>query len=978
MVDQLRKPQNWVALVALALTFATAAHAWPPVLQRGYDAGVSGANLAETILNTSNVTSSTFGLVFKLPVDDNVYAQPLYVPNVAVAGQGTHNVVYIATMSDTLYAFDADAGGAPLWTINVASLVGATALPITNFVFQGNRNIVGNLGILSTPVIDPSTDIMYLVACTLENNTMTYRLHAIDITSGAEPYGPGVLISGSYGGLTFDARNLTQRVSLTLSGNHIVFGFGALQQETADTYVGWVMAYNKSTLQQSGIFATVITGNQGGGVWQSGRPPVVDGAGYVYVFVGNGWGSGYDGVSDFSESALKLDPSNGLQLVDWFTPSNWSFMDDNDFDLGSSGPMLIPGTNLITGGGKTGVLYLLNTANLGEESAGDAGAVQEETVSVSEIRGGPVYWQRSAANGGPLLFDWGSSDWVKAYPFNGTKLATSPSAQGSGTQIWPGGILTLSANNDTPGSGVLWATVATSGDASDNPPVPGELHAFNAANVSQELWNSAMNPSRDAFGNFAKFVPPLVVNGKVYIATQSNQVAVYGLLSTYTLSPPSLAFGNQVLNVPSMSMPVTVTNTGTVALPITSISLSSAGSQPFSQTNTCGTPVAVGATCTINVVFNPASMGSASATLGINAGSAAGTQSVALSGTGIVPTYTASPTSLAFGNQLTNLASKALSVTVTNTGPVALPITSISLSSAGSQPFSQTNTCGTSVAAGATCTISVVFNPASVGSASAMLGINAGRGAGTQTVALSGTGIVPTYTASPTSLAFGNQLTGLASNAMSVTVTNTGPVALPITSIGLSGTGSQPFSQTNTCGTSVAAGATCTINVVFNPASVGSAGATLGINAGSGATAQSVAMSGTGIALSVALTAAPSSITLGSPVALSWRSSNASTCLAGGGQSGDGWAGAKPVNGTANLTPNAAGTITYSMTCSLGSKAVQVIAQVTATNPQSSSGGGGGGSGGGGSLDVISLLSLLTMIGLRRLRTARLRPSLRQ
>jgi hypothetical protein len=223
---------KWVMALALAGPMAVQAQsAVQPVLQRGYDAGVSGANLAETTLNTSNVTPSTFGLVFKLPVDDNVYAQPLYVPGVAMAGQGTHNVVYVATMSDTLYAFDADAGGSPLWAVNFASLVGATPVPIANFVFSGNRNIVGNLGILSTPVIDPSTHIMYLVACTLENSTMAYRLHAVDITSGTEPYGPGVLISGSYGGLPFNARNLTQRVSLALSGNQIVFGFGALGLE---------------------------------------------------------------------------------------------------------------------------------------------------------------------------------------------------------------------------------------------------------------------------------------------------------------------------------------------------------------------------------------------------------------------------------------------------------------------------------------------------------------------------------------------------------------------------------------------------------------------------------------------------------------------------------------------------------------------------------------------------------------------------
>jgi hypothetical protein len=193
--------------------------------------------------------------------------------------------------------------------------------------------------------------------------------------------------------------------------------------------------------------------------------------------------------------------------------------------------MLIPGTSLLAGGGKMGVLYVLNTGNLGKETATDSGVVQEETIS-PQFRGGPVYWQRSSANGGPLFYNWGSSDWVKAYSFNGTTFGTSPSSQGSGTQIYPGGILTLSANNDTPGSGVLWATVSTSGDALNDPPTPGELHAFDANNVSTELWNSSMNAARDNFGNFAKLVPPLVVNGKVYVATFSNQVAVYGLLTT--------------------------------------------------------------------------------------------------------------------------------------------------------------------------------------------------------------------------------------------------------------------------------------------------------------------------------------------------------------------------------------------------------------------------------------------------------------
>src|SRR5579863_216079 len=730
-------PLGWpmAAALAMVLSFGLTAQAAQPVLQRGYDAGVAGANLAETTLNTSNVSPNTFGLVFKLPLDDSVFAQPLYVPNVAVPQHGTHNVVYVATMSDTLYAFDADAGGAPLWSVNFASRVGALPVPIARFVFQSNKNIVGNLGILSTPVIDPSTHILYLVACTLENSTLAYRLHAVDITSGAEPYGPGVLISGSYGGSTFDARYQLQRVSLVLSGNHVVFGFSAVEQEYAGGYVGWVMAYNKLTLQPSGVFATVIIGNRGGGVWQSGRPPVVDSSGYVYVFVGNGYGNGYDGVNDFSESALKLDPANALRLVDWFTPGNWSYLDNNDLDLSSSGPLLIPGTSpgVLAGGGKSGDFYVLDTANLGKFNATDSQVVQKENITAGgEIRGGPVYWQRSAVNGGPLLYNWGASDSIKAYPFNGTKLAASPSAQGSGSQIWPGGILALSANGEQEDSGVLWATVATSGDAENNPPVPGELHAFDAANVSHELWNSTMNASRDGFGNFAKFVPPLVANGRVYVATWSNQLAVYGLLTTYTVSPTSLAFGSETTNVASAPLSITLTNTGTGALPISGITLSGTDALQFAQTNTCGTSIAVGSSCTISVVFKPTSAGSKAATLSVNGGGA-GTQTVALSGTGVVLSYTVSPTSLAFGSETTNVASAPLSITLTNTGTGALPISGITLSGTDALQFAQTNTCGTSIAVGSSCTISVVFKPTSAGSKAATLSVNGG-GAGTQTV----------------------------------------------------------------------------------------------------------------------------------------------------------------------------------------------------------------------------------------------------
>jgi hypothetical protein len=924
------------AAAALAL-LAPIAHSAQPVLQRGYDAGVTGATLTETTLNASNVSPAAFGLVFKLPVDDSVFAQPLYVPNVAVPNNGVHNVVYVATMSDSVYAFDADAGGAPLWSINLATLVNATPVPIANFVFMGNQNIVGNLGVLSTPVIDATTNLMYVIACTLENNSMTYRLHALDITTGAEPNGPGVLISGGFRGSTFDARYQLQRMSLALSGNQVVFGFSALELEFAGGYVGWVMAYDKSTLQQSGVFATVTTGNRGGGVWQSGRPPVVDSSGYVYVFVGNAFGGGYDGVNDFSESALKLDPAHGLKLLDWFTPSAWSYMDTNDRDLSSSGPLLIPGTTFIAGGGKTGDLYVLNTSNLGKFNANDSQIVQKETITAKEFRGGPVYWQRSAANGGSLLYNWGVLDWIKAYPFTGTQFAASPSAQGSAVQLTPGGILTLSANGELSGSGVLWATVATSGDAVDNPPVPGELVALNAENVSQELWNSEMNPSRDEFGNFAKFVPPLVANGKVYVATWSNQVVVYGLLATYTVAPTSLAFGSETANVASPPMSVTVTNTGTANLPITNITLSGTDSSQFSQTNTCGNSVTLGSQCTISVVFNPGSAAAKSAMLSVNGGGA-GTQTVALTGIGVVTSYAVSPTSLGFGSETANVASPAMSVAVTNTGSATLPITNITLSGIDYSQFSQTNTCGNSVTLGSQCVINVVFKPTTAGSKSATLNVNAGSGpiviplSGVAPLSVSVKANAATVTVGKPAILTWLATSGATCSAAGGSATDGWPDSIPVS-------GSKTVTE-STAGT-----------YIYR----------LSCTAGSQAEQVQTSVVFTWPTVTAVLTASPTTVSAGQATTLTWSSANASGCSATGGDASDGWLGTKPTSGSASVTetsaPTAPLTLNFVLTCTstASDQSAQAFAKVVENPPPSAAK-----SGGGGSFDGLSLIVLLT------------------
>jgi len=288
---------------------------------------------------------------------------------------------------------------------------------------------------------------------------------------------------------------------------------------------------------------------------------------------------------------------------------------------------------------------------------------------------------------------------------------------------------------------------------------------------------------------------------------------------------------------------VTLTNTGSLALPITSITRTGTNANQFSQTTTCGASVAVGATCTISVVFKPTTAGVKSATLNVNGGGGSGTNSVTLSGTGIVPTYTLAPTSIAFADQAVSVASAAQVVTLTNTGTLALPITSVTRS--GNQ-FSLTHTCGTSVAVGASCTISVVFKPTTAGAKTSTLTVKTGGGAGNKTVSLSGTGVVPAFATSPLSLAFGNQARNTSSPSQPVTVTNTGSVQLPISSVKLSGMNTSQFSQTNNCAAVLSVGGSCQVSVVFKPTALGAKTATLSVNGGGGSGTASVSLTGTG------------------------------------------------------------------------------------------------------------------------------------
>jgi uncharacterized membrane protein/uncharacterized protein YdeI (BOF family) len=602
----------------LTLLSACACNGQISVWTHRYDNARTGAQLNETQLNTSNVNAGSFGKLFSLPVDGSVYAQPLYLPNVPIPSSGTHNVLYVATMNDSVYAFDADTNAgpnaAPLWHVNFTNAAaGVTPVPADDV--QTDPNIAGPIGILSTPVIDQGTGTIFVLARTKENGAYIQRLHALNVATGAEKFGGPTVIQGSVHGtapdavngiLTFDPKVHNQRTSLALASGNIYIAWAS--HADGGAYHGWVMAYGATTLQQTAIW-NVTPGNAAGGIWQSGAAPAIDAAGNVFYAVGNG---SWDGVTNFSESLVKLSPN--LKLLDWFTPDNYNALNDNDYDFGNSGPVLIPGTNLTLTGGKQGILYLANTGNLGHIVQGNTQIAQSFLATAAHVHGSPIYWQSPTR--GPLVYVWSERDYLRAFHFNGTTLDTTPATQSSFTDPdgMPGGFLSISSNGSAAGTGVLWASTPLTGDGEESV-VSGIVRAFDASDLSHLLWSSEMNPARDSIGNFAKFVPPVVVNGKLYMATFSNAVSVYGLLpanSDFHLSTSSS----------SQTAIAGYTTSYTVNIDAT------AGAVTFGVT---GLPA--GATAS----FRPASIsggGATTLTVATNPATPAGTYQLSVTGTG--------------------------------------------------------------------------------------------------------------------------------------------------------------------------------------------------------------------------------------------------------------------------------------------------------------------------------------------------------
>jgi len=511
----------------------------------------TGLNANETVLTPANVNSAGFGKLASYPIDGTADASPLYVPNVAIPANGTHNVVYVATEHDSVYAFDAEGKqAAPLWHdsfINPAA--GVTTVPPQD---TGECcDISPEIGITGSPVIDRATNTLYVVAKTKEvsggNTNYFHRLHALDLTTGAEKFGGPVVIqasvpgtgSGSSGGqVPFISLHENQRPALLLLNGVVYVGFGAHGDQLP--YHGWVIGYNASNLTRTMIFCTspndsgtnAVGGGNGSGVWQSGDGLAADSAGSIYFVTGNGAFDVNTGGKDYGDSLLKI--SQAGAVLDYFTPHDQQQMNDEDLDLGSGGVLLLPDQpgphphEAITAG-KNGTIYLVDRDSMGHYNPTNDSQIVQTIVNIfphGTLNNGnfkaPVYWN------GNLYFS-ADADIMKSFSLTNGMMSTTPTSQTSTVMNYPGATLSVSANGNT--NGIVWAEQRIDLDSTGaGVRGPGILHAFDANNLGTELYNSNQAPaSRDQLDFTAKWSSPTVANGRVYVASLS-QLTIYGLL----------------------------------------------------------------------------------------------------------------------------------------------------------------------------------------------------------------------------------------------------------------------------------------------------------------------------------------------------------------------------------------------------------------------------------------------------------------
>ena len=508
------------------------------------DLARTGLNSNETVLTPANVAQATFGKLFSYPVDGQVYAEPLYVSNLAIPGQGTHNVVFVATEHDSVYAFDANsnsgANGGLLWHVSLGT---SAAMPNSYF---GNRygpyhDLTPEVGITGTPVIDLSTNTMYLDAFTNDGpGVYSHHIHALDITTGADKVTPPVLVAATFPGngvegdgttISFLATQQLQRPALTLLNGTLYVAYGSY----ADTnpYHGWVLGFDPSTLKLQSIFNTTpnfvdpTDPNAGeGAIWQAGAGLASDGSS-LYFVTGNG---DFDPtIGDYGDSFVKLSTANStLTVNDYFTPFNQQQLANADEDLGSGGVMLLPDSvgsaahpHLMIGSGKQGLAYLVDRDNLGQFDPNTDHVVQEVQLSGS-IFSNPAYFNSR-------IYYRGGTGQLQAFSIANAVMSSSPVAHtitsyGNGPGNGGGSTPSISSNGNT--NGIVW-DIQGGGT--------GVLHAYDATTLAQ-LYNSNQAGARDQLSSSVKFTTPMTADGEVFVGT-GNALAVFGLLTAPTQPP---------------------------------------------------------------------------------------------------------------------------------------------------------------------------------------------------------------------------------------------------------------------------------------------------------------------------------------------------------------------------------------------------------------------------------------------------------
>ncbi len=618
---------NSVRFLAIALSFVSLGHAaGPNVTTWRYDVTRAGQTLSETTLTPANVNSTSFGKLYSYAVDGYVYAQPLYVNTLTIANQ-VHNVVFVATEHDSVYAFDADVN-VQLWKASLIDTLhgapaGATTVSSTDIA---TSDIVPEIGITGTPVIDPASGTLYVVAKSKESGAYVQRLHALDIYSGNEKPGSPVVIQASVAGNGANSVNGSvaflpqwelQRTGLLLLNGTVFIGFGAHGDN--GPYHGWILSYNASTLQQIAAFNSSPNG-RGNGIWQSGEglvADVVNGTPRMFVVTGNFFSSGngasnpvppYSGPQNYSNAIIRFDVTNGgLVVSDEWTPFDSDQLSAADQDQTSGGVLLLPdqaGANVheLVQVGKNGRIEVVDRDNLGGFNSSYNSIPQEIGGQVQGLWSTPAYW-----NGN--VYFWGSGDYLKQFTLSGGLLSTTPVAKGTVQSLFPGSSPVVSSNGAS--GGVLWA-IRSDGYTSGSPAI---LYAYDATNAANLLYASSQNAARDAAGKAVKMTVPMVVNGKVYLGAQ-GEVDVYGLLAAAppTVPPPTFLPAPGVY--PS-AQSVSIAD----SLAGASIYYTTNGAPPTTSSALYTGPITVGATATVRALaaasgYTSSSVASATYTIG--------------------------------------------------------------------------------------------------------------------------------------------------------------------------------------------------------------------------------------------------------------------------------------------------------------------------------------------------------------------------